>query len=43
MRKEIADSFDKVTETVHSVIEDRTSEGQSVLIIGVGNTLGVGQ
>jgi hypothetical protein len=43
MRKEIADSFEKVTSTVYSVIEDRTSEGQSVLIIGVGNTLGVGQ
>lgn len=43
MRKEIADSFEKVTNTVHSVIEDKTSEGQSVLVIGVGNTLGVGQ
>ena len=43
MRKEIADSFEKVTNTVYSVIEDRTSEGESVLIIGVGNTLGVGQ
>jgi len=43
MRKEIADSFEKVTSTVYSVIEDRTSEGQSILIIGVGNTLGVGQ
>lgn len=43
MRKEIADSFDKVTRIVHSVIEERTSAGQSVLVIGVGNTLGVGQ
>jgi hypothetical protein len=43
MRKEIADSFEKVTSTVYSIIEDRTTEGQSVLIIGVGNTLGVGQ
>ncbi|MDQ4050562.1 MAG: DUF1512 domain-containing protein [Thermoproteota archaeon] len=43
MRKEIADAFEKVTNTVYSVIEDRTSEGQSVMIIGVGNTIGVGQ
>jgi hypothetical protein len=43
MRKEIADAFEKVTKTVYSVIEDRTLEGQSVIIIGVGNTIGVGQ
>lgn len=43
MRKEIADSFDKVTQTVHAVIEDKTTEGQSVLVIGVGNTMGVAQ
>lgn len=43
MRKEIADSFEKVTNTVYSVIEDKTSEGQSVMVIGVGNTMGVGQ
>src|SRR5918911_592034 len=43
MRKEIAESFDKVTNTVYAVIEDKTSEGQSVMVIGVGNTLGIGQ
>ena len=43
MRKEIADSFDRVTETVNAVIEDKTEEGQSVLVIGVGNTMGVAQ
>lgn len=43
MRKEIADAFEKVTNIVYSVIEDRTSEGQSVMVIGVGNTIGVGQ
>lgn len=43
MRKEIADAFDKVTNTVYLVIEDKTSEGQSVMVIGVGNTMGVGQ
>ncbi|HEU4985153.1 MAG TPA: DUF1512 domain-containing protein, partial [Nitrososphaera sp.] len=43
MRKEIADSFEKVTDTVHAVIEDKTAQGQSVLVIGVGNTMGVAQ
>ncbi|HET6779737.1 MAG TPA: DUF1512 domain-containing protein [Nitrososphaera sp.] len=43
MRKEIADAFEKVTNTVYSVVEDKTSEGQSVMVIGVGNTIGVGQ
>lgn len=43
MRKEIADSFDKVTKIVHSVIEERIAKGHSVLVIGVGNTMGVGQ
>jgi hypothetical protein len=43
MRKEISDSFDKVSNTVFKVIEDRTFVGQSVLIVGVGNTLGVAQ
>jgi hypothetical protein len=32
-----------VTETVHAVIEDKTEEGQSVLVIGVDNTMGVAQ
>jgi hypothetical protein len=43
MRKEISDSFGRVTETVHAVIDDKTTEGQSVLVIGVGNTMGVAQ
>ena len=43
MRKEISDSFDKVSTAVLKVIEDKTVVGQSVLVIGVGNTLGVAQ
>ncbi|MCI0559619.1 MAG: DUF1512 domain-containing protein, partial [Nitrososphaera sp.] len=43
MRKEVADSFGKVSDTVYAVIDDKTSSGQSVLVIGVGNTLGVAQ
>jgi hypothetical protein len=43
MKKEIAESFDKVTKAIFSVIDDKTKEGDKVLIIGVGNTLGVAQ
>jgi hypothetical protein len=43
MRKEISDSFNNVSKTVLTVVEDKTSVGQSVLIIGIGNTLGVAQ
>jgi hypothetical protein len=43
MRKEIADASEKVANTVYSVIEDRSTEGQTVMVIGVGNTMGVAQ
>jgi len=43
MRKEISDSFDKLQETISAVIRDKTLEGDSILVIGVGNTAGVGQ
>jgi hypothetical protein len=43
MRKEICDSFDKVRDIVYTTIEEKTIERQSVLIIGVGNTVGVAQ
>ena len=43
MRKEIADSAEKVTSQIHEMIKDNAKPGQSVLVIGVGNTLGVSQ
>jgi hypothetical protein len=43
MRKEIADSVDKVIERVKSVILERSKEGDKVVIVGVGNTIGIGQ
>ncbi len=43
MRKEIADSADKVIERVKNVVLERTKEGDKVIIIGVGNTIGIGQ
>jgi hypothetical protein len=43
MRKEISDSVDKVIECVKNVILERTKEGDKVIIVGVGNTIGIGQ
>ena len=43
MKKEIADSAEKVTSQIHEMIRDNAKPGQSVLVIGVGNTLGVSQ
>jgi len=43
MTKDIAEAADKVTERIHRLLEERTKEGDSILIIGVGNTLGVAQ
>ncbi len=43
MSKEIADQADSVRSQVYEMIQENTKEGQSVLIIGVGNTAGVPQ
>jgi hypothetical protein len=43
MRKEINDSVDKVIERVKAVILERTKEGDKIIIVGVGNSIGVGQ
>ncbi|MEO9319171.1 MAG: DUF1512 domain-containing protein [Nitrososphaera sp.] len=43
MRKEIFDSLGQVTETLNSVIQEKTQDGDAVLVVGVGNTMGVGQ
>ncbi|MCW3996269.1 MAG: DUF1512 domain-containing protein [Candidatus Bathyarchaeota archaeon] len=43
MRKEINDAVDKVIERVKAVMVERTKEGDKVIIVGVGNSIGVGQ
>ena len=43
MTKEIAGESENVLLQVHDMIRDNTSDGQSILIIGVGNTSGVPQ
>jgi hypothetical protein len=43
MRKEIAEATDKVQQVLYRVIEEKTKEGDDVLVAGIGNTLGVAQ
>jgi hypothetical protein len=43
MRKEINDSVDKAIERIRSVVLERTKEGDKIIIVGVGNSIGVGQ
>ncbi|HMK95437.1 MAG TPA: DUF1512 domain-containing protein [Candidatus Limnocylindrales bacterium] len=43
MRKEINDAVDPVIERVRNVVLERTKEGDKIIIVGVGNSIGVGQ
>jgi hypothetical protein len=43
MAKEIADQADDVRSQIYEMIQENTKPGQTVLIIGVGNTAGVPQ
>jgi hypothetical protein len=43
MRKEIFDSSDKAIERIKQVILEKTKEGDKVIIVGVGNTMGISQ
>ena len=43
MTKEISDKAEEVRSQIFEIIKDNTKSGQSVLVVGVGNTLGVSQ
>lgn len=43
MRREIHEAADKAIERVKSVVLERSKEGDTVIIVGVGNSIGVGQ
>ena len=43
MTKEIADKADDVRTQVYEMIQENTTQGQSIVIIGVGNSVGVPQ
>jgi hypothetical protein len=43
MRKEIVDAIDGAIERVKRILLERTKPGDSVIIAGIGNTIGIGQ
>jgi len=43
MKKAVAEASDTIVERVKKNIQDRTKEGDTVIIAGIGNTMGVGQ
>ncbi|MFB5598442.1 MAG: DUF1512 family protein, partial [Nitrosopumilaceae archaeon] len=43
MTKDVANKADQVRNQVYEMIKENTKSGQSILVIGVGNTLGVSQ
>ena len=43
MRKEIADASEKVVQILTRLVEEKTKEGDDILVAGIGNTLGVAQ
>lgn len=43
MKKELAETIDKVTEIINRIIEEKTKEGDRVVVVGVGNTVGISQ
>jgi hypothetical protein len=43
MTKEIAEKAEEVESQIRNMIKENTKTGQTVLVIGVGNTLGVPQ
>jgi hypothetical protein len=43
MRKEIFDAVDPVIKRIKRLLMERTKKGDSVIIAGIGNTIGIGQ
>jgi len=43
MRKEIFDAIDGAIERIKRLVLERTKEGDSIIIAGIGNTIGIGQ
>ena len=43
MRKEVFDAVDVTIEKVKRVIMERTKEGDTVIVAGIGNSIGIGQ
>jgi hypothetical protein len=42
MKKEITEAADKVSQRVKELVTERTKPGSTVIVAGIGNTVGVG-
>jgi len=43
MKKEINEATDKAIERIKALIQENTKKGDSIIIAGIGNTIGIGQ
>jgi hypothetical protein len=43
MKKEIMDAGEKVIERIRSLILERSKPGDTIIVAGIGNTIGIGQ
>jgi len=43
MRKEISDAVNTAIERIKRVVRERSKEGDTIIIAGIGNTIGIGQ
>ncbi len=43
MKKEIAEAADNVIAKIKNLIQERTKEAETIIVAGIGNTIGIGQ
>jgi hypothetical protein len=43
MKKDIAEATDNVITSIKSLLQERTKEAETIIIAGIGNTIGIGQ
>jgi len=43
MKKEICDATETAITRIKNLVSENTSEGDSVIVAGIGNTIGIGQ
>ena len=43
MKKDIAEAADNVIAKIKSLIQERTKEAETIIVAGIGNTIGIGQ
>jgi len=43
MKKEISDAVEKAIERMRDLVKENTKKGDTIIIAGIGNTIGIGQ